>query len=125
MPDPGNIDRAAAARGEWGESRAASHLRRQGCRIVDRNWRSTHREVRGELDIVAVGPDGVLVFCEVKARRDDRHGGAAIAVGPAKQERIRRLAERWIAEHGWAGPGVRFDVIAIDGVRLRHLPAAF
>lgn len=119
-------DQSRRARGRWGEDRAVAHLRRSGIEIVARNWRSPEREVGGEIDLIARDPVAdVVVFCEVKARRDGRHGGAVAAVGPAKQERIRSLAESWLRVSGEPAGGVRFDVIAIDGVALRHWTAAF
>lgn len=119
------MDQSRRALGRWGEDRAAGHLRRAGYRIVDRNWRSPEREVRGELDLIALDGD-VLVVCEVKTRRHGRHGGAAGAVGIAKQHRIRRLAESWLRQRGGAATGgIRFDVITIEGVELRHWRSAF
>lgn len=117
-------DQSRRARGRWGEDRAVGHLRRIGYEIVDRNWRPAERHVRGELDIVAYDGD-TLVFCEVKARRSGRHGGAIGAVGPDKQSRIRALAEIWLLQSDRVHDGIRFDVVTIDGVRLRHWIAAF
>ncbi|MDW3213718.1 MAG: YraN family protein [Ilumatobacteraceae bacterium] len=119
MPDHSNV-----ARGRWGEALADRHLRRVGHRIVDRNWRSPERGVRGELDIVSFVGD-VVVFVEVKARRRHGFGGAAAAVDDRKQQQIRSLAESWLRLHGDAVERVRFDVIAIEGVHLTHLEAAF
>jgi putative endonuclease len=121
------LDASKQARGRWGEDRAARHLRRLGYRIVDRNWRAPERTLRGEIDLVAWS-GGPIVFCEVKARRHAGHGGAIAAVDGAKQQRIRLLAESWLRHHGttidgW--DGVRFDVITIEGVALRHWEAAF
>jgi putative endonuclease len=117
-------DLSRRARGRWGEDRAAAHLRRLGYRIVDRNWRSPERELPGELDIVAALP-GMVVFCEVKARRASGFGGAAMAVDAAKQARIRALAAAWLQVHRVGDVDVRFDVVAIDGVALSHYEAAF
>ena len=108
------------ARGRWGEDLAARHYEGRGAAIVDRNWR--HR--LGELDLV-VDERGTYVFVEVKARRTDRFGPAAAAVGPDKQRRIRRLAVEWLRAHGVSGVAVRFDVVAITGVRLECIEAAF
>ncbi len=117
-------DQSKRARGRWGEDRAVTHLRRVGYVIIDRNWRSTERHVRGEIDIIA--RDGqVVVFCEVKARRSAGFGGAASAVDRTKQEQIRRLADSWLRTAERPFDGVRFDVVAIDGVRLTHYEAAF
>ena len=72
-----------------------------------------------------MSPPGIVVFVEVKARRSGSHGGAVAAVGPAKQERIKALATSWLRVADRRFDGVRFDVVAIDGVRLQHWPAAF
>jgi putative endonuclease len=46
-----------------GEKAACVYLKRNGYRIISRNYRSPF----GEIDIVAFR-EGVLVFCEVKTR---------------------------------------------------------
>jgi putative endonuclease len=111
---------ANGARGRWGEDLAARHYRRLGYHVVDRNWQGAS----GELDLV-VRRDDLVVFCEVKARRTDRLGPPAAAVGVAKQRRIRRLAVEWLDEHDARGVDVRFDVVAITGVRVRRYESAF
>lgn len=113
-------DRSNVARGRWGEEQAASHYRRLGYRILDRNWRSS----TGEVDLV-VELDGVIVFCEVKARRSDRYGPAAAAVTVTKQRRIRRLAMEWLETHDAPRRHIRFDVVAITGTRLELIESAF
>jgi putative endonuclease len=113
-------DQRNRARGRWGEDRAAEHYRRAGFTVLDRNWRVAD----GELDLV-VAIDRLVVFCEVKARRDDRFGSAAEAVGHAKQRRIRRLAAQWLAAHDAHGVEVRFDVVGVTGVRVDVIEAAF
>jgi len=118
--DPAPRDLSNRARGRWGEDVAARHYRRLGYRILDRNWSGPS----GELDLV-VERDGVIVFCEVKARRTDRYGPAAAAVGPDKQRRIRHLAVEWLEAHGDKRLGLRFDVVAITGIRLELIESAF
>ncbi len=117
-------DRSNVARGRWGETWARRHLERLGHLIVDLNWRSPERHVRGELDIVSLHGD-LVVFSEVKARRRSGFGGAAAAVDHRKQQQIRGLAESWLRLNGDRVERVRFDVIAIDGVHLTHHEAAF
>jgi putative endonuclease len=111
--------------GAHGERIAAAYLVRAGLRVLDRNWRC--RE--GELDIVArEGP--ALVFCEVKTRRALGFGHPVEAVTPAKQRRLRLLAQRWLAAHDEHAPDLRFDVVGVL-VRpsrpplVRHLRGAF
>ena len=78
----------------------------------------------GELDLV-VRRRRLIVVVEVKARRTDAFGPAAAAVGPAKQQRIRRLAAEWLATTGTAGVEVRFDVVAVTGTTIEVLEGAF
>jgi putative endonuclease len=105
--------------GRLAESMAAWALRLRGYRVVGRNLRVAGREV----DLVA-RRGGLLVVCEVKARRSDRYGGPAEAVGERKQRRLREAAELLMARDP-SVERVRFDVIAVEGYALRHLPAAF
>lgn len=116
--------RSNAARGQWGERRAAAHFERLGFSVLARDWRPHGYGVRGDVDLI-VQRDDLVVFCEVKARRGGAPGGAVAAVTPAKQSQVRRLAELWLAERGGPDVRVRFDVVALDGVRLAHYDGAF
>ena len=111
---------ATAARGSWGERLAALHYRRDGYRVVARNWACRH----GEIDLI-VGRAGVIVFCEVKTRARHSHGGPVAAVGPDKQRRLRRAAEEWIQVRRSDVDSFRFDVVAITGVAVERYEAAF
>lgn len=118
------MSRANVSLGNWAEDRAAAHFARLGFDVLARNWRPHGYGVRGDLDLI-VGRAGLVVVCEVKARRAGSPGGAVAAVTPAKQEQVRTLTELWLVDHGSPDVGVRFDVIAVDGVRLTHYEAAF
>lgn len=115
------------ALGRWGEDLAAQHLTATGARVLARNWRC--RE--GELDIVALEPDGTVVFCEVKTRSGVGFGDPAEAVGPVKARRLRAVSCRWLAAHRPAGSReLRFDVVTVvrergSPPRVVHLRAAF
>ena len=111
--------------GARGERIAVAYLTDSGLRVLDRNWRC--RE--GELDVVA-REGGAIVFCEVKTRRGTGYGHPAEAVTRVKQQRIRVLAQRWLAAHDEHAPEVRFDVVGVlvRGERpalVTHLRAAF
>lgn len=116
---PRRSDLSKRARGQWGEDRAAAHYAALGYQILDRNWRCPI----GELDLV-VGRGDLIVFSEVKTRRDDSYGPAAAAVTPTKQRRIRRLAIEWLRAHDAHGR-LRFDVVAITGADLVLIEHAF
>lgn len=118
--------------GALAEEAAARYLQRRGWRILERNARRR----TGEIDLVAVDPDGVLVFVEVRARRG--YGGepgaarAAASVDRRKQARLVRAALALLASRpGLAGRPARFDVVAVGAdesgrpVTVRHLPGAF
>jgi len=96
-------------RGAEGEDLAARFLIYKGLSVLARNYHCRY----GEIDIIA--HDGeITVFVEVKLRRNADFSAAADAVTPAKQERLRRTALFWMAEHGECPS--RFDVIEIyDG----------
>lgn len=118
-------DLSNRSRGRWGESLAARHLRSLGFTVLDAGWRPPERELQGDLDLVVRRGD-LLVFCEVKARRDaTRFGGAVAAVNTGKQQQVRTLAASWLRQRRPGPVDVRFDVIAIDGVRLTHYEGAF
>ncbi len=113
-------DLSNRARGQWGEDLAATHYRRLGADVVDRNWRSA----TGELDLVVL--DGsTYVFSEVKARRTADFGPASAAVTVAKQRRIRQLAVEWMRAHDVHADSIRFDVVAITGTELELITDAF
>jgi len=105
--------------GRFAEELAAWRLRLAGFRIVGRNVRVAGREI----DVLA-RRGRLLVICEVKARRSRRYGGPLDAVGDEKQLRLRRAAEILVARDPTVET-VRFDVITVDGLSVRHLPAAF
>ena len=97
-----------ASLGRVGEDAAAAVYERRGFHIVARNW-----ECRlGELDLI-VERDGLLVFCEVKARRGSHFGGGYEAVTALKRRKLRQLAEIFIATARIPNGNVRFDVASV------------
>lgn len=102
--------------GRLAEGMAAWALRLRGYRVVGRNLRVAGREV----DVVA-RRGGLLVVCEVKARRSRRFGAPASAVGAHRQQRLREAAAV-LAARDPSIRQVRVDVIAVEGFSLRHLP---
>jgi putative endonuclease len=115
---------ARQAFGELGERIAERWLRRRGWRVVQRRFRSGHRDI----DLV-VEQEGVVAFVEVKARRGDRFGGPIEAVNWRKQKELGRSARVWIDRHGRSAEAYRFDVIGVlvcgERVRIRHVANAF
>ena len=115
---------ATQALGELGERIAERWLRERGWRVVQRRFRSGHRDI----DLV-VEQEGVVAFVEVKARRGEGFGGPVEAVNWRKQKELGRSARVWVARHGRQDDAYRFDVIGVlvagARVRIRHVANAF
>jgi putative endonuclease len=112
--------------GQRAEDQALAWLQAQGLRLVERNYRVARGPSArgGEIDLVMRDRDGTLVFVEVRARRDVRHGGAAGSVGVAKQRALRLAAEHYLLRLPTL-PACRFDVVAIDGGQVEWVRGAF
>ena len=110
--------------GGYGEKLAEKYLINKGYMIRTRNFRC----IIGEIDLV-VYKDRVIVFVEVKYRRDLSMGYPAESVTPYKQRKIRRAAEYYISKHNIRNTDLRIDVIQIidDGAdpMIEHIENAF
>lgn len=113
--------------GRLGEQYGALWLEKHGHTILERNWHSRY----GELDIISLSADRLIVFSEVKTRRCEHFGSPQEAVTARKQSNVRRAGVQWLLDpaHRISHDGVRFDVISIvskDGlVSVHHIPGAF
>ena len=118
--------RTTKARGDAAERRALAHLAANGLVPVERNYRVARGPSArgGEVDLILRDRDGTLVFVEVRARADARHGGAAATVGFAKQRRLIFAARHFLARLPVLPP-CRFDVVSVEGERIEWLRAAF
>jgi putative endonuclease len=106
--------------GARGEDAAARHLRKKGYTIVARSDRSR----LGEIDLVAVDKNRVIVFVEVKTRHSHDTGHPADAVDDDKQRRLTRLALAYLKRHQLLESPARFDVVAVtwpDAQRKPHI----
>ena len=111
--------------GKLGEDLACSYLIRKGYRIIDRNY----REKIGEIDIIAISKDRVLVFIEVKTMKESGNpatkppGEQVPGLEPednltnSKLKKVSRTCELFVIknpelikeEKGW-----RIDLVAIS-----------
>lgn len=115
---------ARQAFGELGERIAERWLLRRGWRVVQRRFRSGHRDI----DLV-VEREGTVAFVEVKARRGAEFGGPVQAVDHRKRKQLERSAHVWIDRHGREAESYRFDVVGVllsgATVRVCHVENAF
>jgi putative endonuclease len=116
--------------GVRGESIAARWLESRGWTVLDRRFRSGHRD----LDLVVCTVDAasgtrLVAFVEVRTRLSTDFGTPAETVGWKKQREIARSARAWIAANRRAGDSYRFDVVGVivdsAAVRIQYVPGAF
>lgn len=96
-------------KGDRGESIVAAYLRRRRYTILEEQFRTR----RGEIDLIARSPEGILCFIEVKTRKDDNFAAAREFVTSAKQQRIRAAAQAYLMKCKDADSLCRFDVAEV------------
>jgi putative endonuclease len=120
------MGRERKALGVEGEAAAARYLKKRGLKIIEQNYRSR----LGEIDLIA-REGRRWVFVEVKSRIEGDGDPPQAAVTPAKQQRLARLAQEYIARQRLGEVPCRFDVVSLLFDRtgrlsdIRHLPGAF
>ncbi len=100
----------AGDHGRIGEDLAHRYLRRRGCTVVARNYRTSSGS--GEIDIVA-RHGATLAFIEVKTRATVEFGEPGRAVDREKQQRLQRAARDYARRAGVDWEHVRFDVVSV------------
>ncbi|MFA5562079.1 MAG: YraN family protein [Eubacteriales bacterium] len=115
--------------GRFGEDAAVSFLRKNGYRILRRNFKALGHEI----DIIAENKD-VLAFIEVKTRRTDPagpmpFGRPAAAVSTEQQRHIILAARCYLAAHPTSKP-CRLDIIEVYAdpqapPLIKHMCGAF
>jgi putative endonuclease len=123
VDNPVSLD-ARRARGAWAERRVAQWYRQHGYEIVAMNWRFHSPHARGEIDVIAL-LGNVLVICEVKARANDDFGSPLEAISTRKQFVLQRAAYEFVKQHDLRSMHLRFDVAAVTGVVVEVLFDAF
>jgi putative endonuclease len=98
--------------GRRAEEAAAIWLVGRGWQLLERRWRSA----TGELDLVCLDPDGILVGVEVKLRRTSRAGDPAEALDARRIGRLRRTLADYAARRRPPATGLRIDLVAFTAV---------
>jgi len=96
-------------RGARGEKLACRFLRRNGYKILYRNFKGRSG---GEIDVVCRDRD-TLVFVEVKTRASEDFGRPIAAVDRQKQKRISRGGLNWLRMLDNPDILFRFDVVEV------------
>ncbi|MGE3182173.1 MAG: YraN family protein [Phycisphaerae bacterium] len=112
--------------GVAGEKVAERFLRKRGCRILERRYRTPV----GEIDLIA--RDGTtVVFIEVKTQSSDALLDPERRVTKSKQAKLSRAAAWYVQKMALQNNILRFDVVTVlFGVAkqppdVQHFPAAF
>ena len=111
--------------GRMGEDYAHRYLRRRGCTVVARNYRT--RSGSGEIDIVAWHGE-TLAFIEVKTRVSTEHGEPESAVDAEKRIRLQYAARDYARRASVDWQKTRFDIVSVvleAPVRIEWLRDAF
>ena len=104
--------------GLWGERMAAKLMLEKGYSFIAHSYHSRW----GEIDLIMENRD-YLIFCEVKLRKTDRYGTPGACVTPAKQEKLRKTALKYLQEHP-TEKQPRFDVVELyapNGLESEHV----
>jgi putative endonuclease len=92
------------------EALARDYLKKKGLKLLDQNYHSRF----GEIDIIMFDQQ-VLCFIEVKFRKSNSFGGAVSAIPPAKQQKIIKTAQCYIAATpAIAQKPMRFDALILQ-----------
>ncbi len=94
--------------GEDAEHACCDHLKTQGLKIVDSNFSCRY----GEIDIIMLDKK-VLVFVEVRFRKNNNFGGGLESITAAKQQKLRNTAELYLQQNN-RYENARFDVVSMS-----------
>jgi putative endonuclease len=101
--------------GNQAELCAAQYLLQQGLKPVAQNYRSRF----GEIDLI-MRDGNVLVFVEVRLRRNTGFGGAAASIDTRKQQRLIRTAQQYLGRLANMPP-CRFDAVLLEDAQGNNL----
>ncbi len=102
-------------KGSDAEQIAVSYLQQQHLLLIARNYRCRF----GEIDLIM--RDGTtLVFIEVRMRANEKYGGAAASITPAKQAKLLRTARHYLSELNTEQP-CRFDALLLSGTNGQEI----
>ncbi|MDD9869102.1 MAG: YraN family protein [Gammaproteobacteria bacterium] len=110
-------DRRAAGRAA--EDAALEHLRRNGLKLIKRNYLSRC----GEIDLI-MRDGATLVFIEVRYRARKSHGNAAETVDGRKRAKLIATAQSYLQRSRWRH-ACRFDVVALSADSVDWIRDAF
>lgn len=109
--------------GRHGENLAVEKLLEKGYEILSRNYRVKF----GEIDIIARDRD-ILVFIEVKTRRNNKFAYGFESVDFKKQKKIQRVSLNYLLEKRLQDVQMRYDIIEVyteEPIKINHIIDAY
>lgn len=94
--------------GEDAEAACYRYLKSQGLKLVNKNFSCRY----GEIDIIMLDKK-VLVFVEVRFRRNNDFGGGLESITASKQQKLRKTAELYLQQNNQY-KNARFDVVSMS-----------
>ncbi len=96
--------------GDEGEQLAIDYLKEKGYEIVETNYRYG----KGEIDIIVKEAEkDLLIFIEVKSRKNLEFGEPEFAITKNKIKQIKRMAQLYFYDKEIHEAECRFDVITV------------
>ncbi|MDO4433829.1 MAG: YraN family protein [Alysiella sp.] len=96
--------------GQAAENVALAFLQAQGCILLARNWHCAY----GEIDLI-MRSGSLLLFIEVKYRKNTAFGGVAYSIGASKLAKLQRSIEHYLQTHHLHKQACRLDAVLIQG----------
>ena len=112
--------------GRWGEKQAERFLKKQGLRVLCRNYSCKS----GEIDLIMIDIDSTIAFIEVKTRVGEEFSEAESAINYDKKTKLINTARYFRSTNNIEERPLRFDVVAIvlnssGSKEIRHYKNAF
>jgi len=94
--------------GEDAEAACCCYLKSQGLKLVNTNFSCR----QGEIDLIMLDKN-MLVFVEVRFRKNNNFGGGLESITAAKRLKLRRTAELYLQQNRQY-ENARFDVVSMS-----------
>ena len=106
--------------GKFGEQIAAKYLKDKGYKILKTNYYT--RE--GEIDLICQ-KHGLLIFVEVKTRKNNYFGYPEESIDQNKQDRLVKAIQHFLQSHASAIESIRVDAVSIrlinyNKIKIKH-----
>ncbi|MCK4950494.1 MAG: YraN family protein [Gammaproteobacteria bacterium] len=95
-------------KGQQAEQLACEYLEKEGLHLVQKNYRCP----MGEIDLI-MKDNGMLVFVEVRYRKNTKYGSGAETVTGRKQQKLLSTAMHYLQRHAKSTQTCRFDVVSM------------